>query len=304
MLRLTTGSLLGLYRKLPLTRDQLMLLMAAINELFLSLDIYLAHSTNGTITPREWIPIIFGMASGILLLLAGIIALRFRPFATIIANFVLLGSIVVGVLGVYFHLVRAGLIGGGSSPTASLGLLVWAPPFLGPLSFTLVGLLGISAAWVEDPPDSGRLRLLGQRHILLPYAKTRAYLMIVSLFALITVISSTFDHARTHFANPWLWLPLAAGIFAAVVATALGLIEHPTRADMITYAAAMILLIVVGAVGALLHARSNLVAENLIVVERFIRGSPLFAPLLYANVGLLGLIALLDPNERVRPPSE
>jgi len=33
------------------------------------------------------------------------------------------------------------------------------------------------------------------------------------------------------------------------------------------------------------------------VVERFLRGSPLLAPLLFANVGLMGLLALLDPNE-------
>ena len=63
-------------RLLPLSRDQLMLLMAAINLLFLSFDIYLAHNLNGTIRPREWIPIIFGAVAGVLLLLAGLIALR------------------------------------------------------------------------------------------------------------------------------------------------------------------------------------------------------------------------------------
>ena len=47
-------------RRLPLSRDQLMLLMAAINQIFLGIDIYLAHKISGTIVPREWIPIIFG----------------------------------------------------------------------------------------------------------------------------------------------------------------------------------------------------------------------------------------------------
>ena len=37
--------------------------------------------------------------------------------------------------------------------------------------------------------------------------------------------------------------------------------------------------------------------EGVIVIERFIRGSPLMGPLLYANVGMLGLLALLDPRE-------
>lgn len=283
--------------RLPLTRDQIMLLMAAINQLFLGIDIYLAHSISGNIVRNEWIPIYFGIGAGILLLLAGVLALRNRPLATIIANLVFLGSMVVGVLGVYFHLVRAGLIGGGSPASATINLLVWAPPFLGPFAFTLVGALGISAAWVEDPPDSGRLKLLGNRRIQLPYSKTRAYFLIVGIFGLVTVLSSTYDHARSNFATPWVWIPLLVGIYGTVVAIALGFIKQPSRGDLTTYTIAMVLFIVTGLLGFVLHADTNLVAERAIVVERFIRGSPLLAPMLYANVGLLGLVALLDPQE-------
>lgn len=283
--------------RLPLSRDQLVLLMAAINELFLGVDIYLAHSISGVITPNEWIPIVFGTSAGILLLLAGVLALRFRAAATVIANLVFLGSIAVGLLGVYFHLVRAGLIGGGSEAGAAVGMLVWAPPFLGPFAFTLVGALGISAAWVEDPPDSGRLRLLGKTHVQLPYSKTRAYFLIVGIFALVTVLSSSFDHARSRFENPWVWLPLLIGVYGTVVAIAIGFIERPSRLDVLVFAVAMVLFIVVGLVGWLLHANTNLVGQGVVVVERFIRGSPLLAPMLYANVGLLGLVALLDPRE-------
>ncbi len=85
--------------KLPLSRDQLMLLMAATNEIFLGIDIFLAHSTSGTIVPNEWIPIIFGPLAGALLLVAGLIAIRNRPLATIIATIVLLASIAIGFLG-------------------------------------------------------------------------------------------------------------------------------------------------------------------------------------------------------------
>jgi hypothetical protein len=284
---------------LPLSRDQLMLLMAAINELFLGVDIYLAHNISGQITRNEWIPIVFGLVSGVLLLVAGVVALRYRSFATIVANLVFLGSIIIGFLGVYFHLYRAGVIRteGLTPAQQAVGLLVWAPPFLGPIAFVLVGALGISAAWIEDPPDSGRLRLLGKRTIQLPYSKTRAYFLIVGLFGLITVISSTFDHARSHYQNPWVWIPLLVGIYGTVVALTLGLIAKPHAGDLGTYTVAMLLFIVTGLLGALLHANTNLVAQNAIVIERFIRGSPLLAPMLYANVGLLGLIVLLDPKE-------
>jgi hypothetical protein len=283
--------------RLPLSRDQLMLLMAAVNELFIGIDVYLAHNISGEILPNEWIPIVFGLVAGVVLLLAGLLALRNRPLATVLANLTFIGSILIGLLGVFFHLRRAGIIGGGSASSAAIDLLVFAPPFLGPLAFSLVGALGISAAWVEDPPDSGRLRLLGQRTIQLPYSKTRAYFLIVGLFGLVTVISSTFDHARSHFETPWVWIPLLAGIYGTVVALTLGLIRRPTRTDLATYAGAMGLFILVGLVGFVLHTNTNLVGEGVIVMERFIRGSPLLGPLLYANVGMLGLLALLDPHE-------
>ncbi len=284
--------------RLPLSRDQLMLLLAATNQLFLGFDIYLAHNISGTIVPNEWIPIIFGPIAGMLLLTAGLIARRNRPLATVIANVTLLISIGVGLLGAYFHLVR------GIWPTApagervSIDLLVWAPPILGPLMFSLVGLLGISAVWFEDPPDSGNLILLGGWRIQLPYAKTRAYFYITGMACLATVLSSVLDHARANFENPWLWLPTGAGVFGAIVAVMLGAIERPSRGDLITYVGAMLLLIGVGLIGAWLHVEENLTAEGIFVVERFIRGAPVLAPLLFANVGTLGLLVLLDPREK------
>ena len=283
--------------RLPFSRDQLMLLMAAINEIFLGLDIYFAHSISGTIVPDEWIPIVFGPIAGALLLLAGLLALRQRPLATVLASLVFLGSIIVGFMGMYFHLVRAILPYAPAGERVSINLLVWAPPVLGPFMFILVGILGISAAWVEDPPDSGILVLLGGWHIQLPYSKTQAYFFMIGMGTLATVISSVFDHARTHFEDPWLWLPIASGIFGTVVAVVLGAIETPTRADLITYTATMILLIAVGLVGAVLHVNANLIAQGTIVGERFIRGAPFLAPLLFANMGTLGLIVLLDPRE-------
>ena len=285
-------------RRLPLTRDQLMLLMAAVNEVFLGVDIYLAHSISGTITAREWIPIIFGPSAGALLLLAGLISLRRRTAASILATVVLLSSMGVGFLGAYFHLVRAIL------PTAPLGervsvaLLVWSPPILGPLTFTLVGLLGISAAWIEDPLDSGVLRLPGSLRLDLPYSKTRALLFMVGLGTMATLVSSVLDHARTGFENPWLWVPTAAGTFGSIVAVGLGAIERPRRADILVFAGTMALLMLVGVTGAVLHILRNLTAEGAIVGERFLRGAPFLAPLLFANMGALGLIALVKPGER------
>jgi hypothetical protein len=283
--------------RLPLTRDQLTLLMAAINEIFLGIDIYLAHSISGTIVPNEWIPIIFGPVAGVLLLVAGLIALRRRSLATLIAAVVLITSIGIGLLGAYFHLRRAALPAGPLFDRLTVNLLVWAPPTLGPLTFSLTGLLGLSAAWIEQPPDSGTLKMFGSWRLRLPYSKTRAYLFLTGMGTLATVISSVLDHARTDFQNPWLWVPTLVGVLGVVVAITVGAINRPTRADLTVYAATMLLLIVVGVVGAVLHIDTNLTAGRVFVSERFIRGAPVLAPLLYTNMGSLGLLALLDPVE-------
>jgi hypothetical protein len=60
------------------------------------------------------------------------------------------------------------------------------------------------------------------------------------------------------------------------------------------------LLVLVGLAGAGLHVRADLTSERQIVVERFLRGAPFLAPLLYSNMGLMGLIALPDPWEDPR----
>ncbi len=283
--------------KLPLSRDQIMLLMCAVNEIFLAIDIYLAHSISGTIIAYEWIPIIFGIIAGILLLVAGAIASRNRTLGAVLATLVMLASIAVGLLGAYFHFRRASLPTGPGGWTVSVNLLVWAPPILAPFTFSLVGLLGILAVWDEVPPDSGRL-LIGRFVLRMPYSKTRAYFFLVGMGILATVISSVLDHARTPFVNNWLWVPTTAGVFGTLAAVALGVIEKPIRADLIIYLATMILLILVGLVGAWLHINLNLIAGGVVVPERFIRGAPFLAPLLFSDMGVLGIIAMLDPIGR------
>jgi hypothetical protein len=284
--------------RIPITRDQAMLLMLALNEFLLGLETYLAHSISGTIMPKEWIPIIFGPVAGVLLVLAGILALRKRTLAAGIATLIYIASLMVGLLGVWFHLIRAALPYASFGEMISIPLFIWAPPILGPLTFALVGLMGISAVWLEEPPDSGHLTLLGGRRLHLPFSKTNAFFFMVGLGTLATVISSVLDHARTNFENPWLWLPTGVGIFATIVAVLLGVLDYPQRSDLITYVVAMVLLILVGLLGVLLHIQRNLAAENAIVVERFVRGAPFLAPMLFADMGALGLVILLDPKER------
>ena len=284
--------------KIPLSRDQVMLLIAAINEIFLGVDVYFAHLVSGTIVPREWIPIIFGPVAGLMLFGAGLLAFRNRPLATVLANLVLVASAIVGALGAYFHVVRAALPFAPAGARISIDLLVWAPPFLAPLAFAGVALLGISAAWIERPTGSGRL-LFGRGSLQLPYSKTRAYLLMLTLGVLVTLISSVFDHARGNFENPWLWLPTGWAIFCLAVTLALAADpKPPSRGALWVYFASHIGMILVGLLGVWFHVQANLISEGTIVGERFLRGAPFMAPLLFCNMGMIGLFVLLDPKEQ------
>jgi preprotein translocase subunit Sss1 len=285
-------------RRLPFSRDQFILLMVAVNEIFLGIDIYLAHSISGTIVPNEWIPIIFGPTAGVLLLVIGLLALRKRMLANMLASPIYVASIIVGLLGAYFHIRRGILPTGPPGEWVSIQMLVWAPPVLGPLTFALTGLLGISAAWLELPPDSGTLTLVRGIRLRLPFSKTRAYFFLVGLGTLASLLSMVFDHARTGFQNPWLWVSASIAIFGTVVPVVLGMQEKPTRADLATFTIAMLALILLGITGMLLHISENLIASGTIVIERFIRGAPFLAPMLFADMGTLGLLALLDPTEK------
>jgi len=279
------------------SRSVVMLLMMALNELLLGAETYSAHIISGTIRGGEWVPIIYGPLAAALLLLAGLLARRRRTLGVIVANVTFLSSAVVGFLGAYYHLHRA------LQPFAPLGeqvsvpLLVWAPPILAPLTFALIGLLGISASWIEDPPDSGVLVIPGGRRIAFPFNKSRAFFLIVGMGNLATLISSVLDHARSNFSNPWVWVPLTVGIFGTAVALTLGFIKTPRRADLTVYLAAMLLMILTGMIGLLLHIRFDLTTQGAIVFERMIRGAPVMAPMLFADMGTIGLIALLNPRE-------
>ena len=284
-------------RRLPFGRDQVMLLLAAVSVALSGLDAWLAHRAGGTVRGAEWTPVIFGPLAGAALLVAGLIALRRRTLASLLATAVFAASVVVGVVGAWFHLQRTILPAAAPGQRVLLDFFFWAPPVLGPMAFAFIGIFGTSAAWVEMPPGSGQLLLPGDVRLRLPYPKINAYFYITATGILITLVSSVLDHAATGFENAWLWLPTAGGTFAMVVATVLGMIERPTRADLLTYVGAMVLLLAIGAVGAVLHLRFDLGPSRQLVLERLLRGAPLMAPLLFSNMGIVGLVALLPERE-------
>jgi len=160
----------------------------------------------------------------------------------------------------------------------------------------LVGLIGMSAVWVESPLDSGALKLLRGRKLKLPYSKTRAYVLMAGMGSLATLISSVLDHARTGFMNPWLWISTAGGALGTIAAITPEFIEKPNRRDVRVSIGAMVLMLLTGLACLMLHIQDDLTAQDVIVVQRCIRGAPILAPLHLSNMGMIGLTAIWDPR--------
>jgi hypothetical protein len=284
--------------RIPFSRDQAVMFLTALMLVLVGVDIYLAHDLDAVIKPKEWIPILFSPLAGIALFACGWVSLKHRLPANIIASCIMGISVIIGVLGSYYHLHWTILPDAPAGQQITTTLLIYGPPLLGPLTFILIAFMGMSAIWVERPVDSGNLSLWNGKSIRMPTSKTQAYFLITGIFILATVLSSVLDHSRTQFQNPWLWLPTLAGVFAVICCVGAGMLPRLNRVDLWVYFVAMLLMILVGIIGFVLHIERNLVHENTVILERFLRGAPFMAPLLFSNMGLLGLLVMLEPKEK------
>lgn len=279
------------------SRNDLLLALVAFTEIGMGLETFLAHLISGNIKIGEWIPIIFGPIAGVILL--GAMYLRWRTDRGRVSSLVVIGvglaSITVGLVGTAFHWARA------VPPTnVSLGALRWdwiiyAPPVAGPMAFAGVGLLAIIALLEDTRPETGKMTLPGFFTFDTPLSQTRQFFWLIAFGIYAATLSSLLDHGRTDFEQFWVWLPVGLGLFGAIVTTLMAVYEKHTEADYLIFFWVMLSQIALGVLGLGLHINADLPqGESGIVVERFIRGAPVMAPMLFAIMGVFGLIAMVD----------
>lgn len=283
--------------QLPLGRDELMIMLVAFNMFAIGIETYLAHLISGGIKPGEAIPVVFGPLAGITVAVALFVRVMFNRQT--LTTFIILGvsslSVVVGVLGGAFHWDR------GIAPAFVEGSrlrwdwLIHAPPALAPFAFAGVGLMGILSVLKETEPGSGIFEFPGILQLNTPLSKTRQLLWLVGLGIAAATISSFVDHSRTDFENFFIWVPVVLGIFGTVVTLLMAFYERHTPSDYFIFFWAMLLMILVGVLGLGFHIDADLPEgpQGGINTERFIRNAPVMAPLLFANMGILGLITMI-----------
>lgn len=283
---------------LPLSRNDLLLLLVAFTEIGMGVETALAHLISGNIKPGESIPVIFGPIAGIILILMLGLRIRARG-ATLVSSLGViatgLASVGVGIIGTAFHWSRA--LPPDYFPNYGLQLdwVIYAPPVAGPLAFAGVGLLAIIALLEDTKPESGKLTLPHVFTFHTPLPQTRQFFWLIAFGLYAATLSAFLDHARTGFSSVFVWIPIILGVYGSIATTLMGIYGHHKKEDYFTFFWTMIAMIVMGVLGMGLHINADLPEGSAgIQIERFIRGAPIMAPMLFAIMGSFGLIAMID----------
>jgi hypothetical protein len=239
------------------------------NLAFLAVDIWFAHSMNAFHHWAEWIPFGFSLLAP-LLLLPGITSgdpstARGRRLGMLTGAC----SILVGIAGLVWHLHGTFFI------TQTLHNLVYTAPFAAPLSYTGLGLLLILNR-LESP---GAIAY-GQWVMLMAAGG------FAGNFAL-----TLADHAQNGFFHTSEWIAVAA----AAVGVSFLLVNcraRCSRFDLLVCAWVMALQVLVGLLGAGLHIGAILKGPSSSMLDNAIHTAPLFAPMLFADLAILGALGL------------
>ncbi|MFL6335866.1 MAG: hypothetical protein ACJ754_21360 [Pyrinomonadaceae bacterium] len=252
------------------------------NFLCLTLDIYLAHSTNSFRRASEYVPLYFSAAAP-LVLLAGLVARERYGYAPIwrdLGHLVGWLAVAVGLAGVVLHLDSRFFY------DTTIRSLTYAAPFAAPLAYTGLGLL-----------------LILNRMVRAETAEWAYWLLLLALGGFLgNFVFSLTDHATNGFFRAVEWLPVASSAFA-VSFLLVPFMVRVGRRFLILCAGVLILQALVGVLGFLLHAAADIEGPSSSAFENIVHGAPPLAPLLFPNLVLLGLIALWVLNRHLPEPT-
>ena len=270
--------------KLPMEKNKLLLIFVGINLFFTGIDVALAHSINSFVPVYEWIPIYFFPLGA---MSCFIIAFQPLPkkWSALIHILLMVVGIMVGVLGMAFHM---------NAVLNPLGHLTWAwvvfgSPILAPLAFAGISLLGLYGITEEIEDQPGKLRIPGIGILQAPISRDKHFLWLVGLGFGASAVTSIIDHAQYGY-NVYKLIAIVFGLFATSVVLTTALSKKLDRKDQFVYFWTMIAAIVVGVLGFGFHLSSDLAGTGEISIERMLVFAPILAPLLYSDLGMLGLI--------------
>jgi hypothetical protein len=284
-----------------------MALIAAFSAIVSGFEAYVQHQRGAFNHWLMWTPVWLMPPTA----LVSAVALVSERVARRVLPVIALVSLADGVIGFWYHLRGIGKLPGGWK----LGQynIVMGPPIFAPLLTCMVGLLAGLAGLLrrerfdlpapdvvrardairrlvqrEDPPSA-----LDQFAAAVAHGRFQRRLALTSaFFAILAGGEAYFEHLRGSFNQRVMWTPVWVTPF--MVLAAVGAAASERLARLVLPVVSLVTLLD-GMLGFLLHLRGIRQMPGGFANLRFniTMGPPLFAPLLFSSVGLLGFIAAL-----------
>jgi len=205
----------------------------------------------------------------VILLIGLVFVDRRRIVWKILGNAVGWISILIGLVGVLYHLNSSFF------EERTLKSLTYSAPFAAPLAYTGLGFLLLLNRMVDANS--------------MEWPKWVLFMAVGGYAG--NFVFSLMDHAGNGFFNPAEWVPVIASALA-IGFLVMPLLVKVSRGFLTLCVVLLLLEAAIGVWGFVLHASANLRGPSLRAFDNFVYGAPPFAPLLFPNLVALGLLAL------------
>ncbi|HEX5235506.1 MAG TPA: hypothetical protein VFW25_09260 [Silvibacterium sp.] len=278
--------------------------VVAVTSVASGLEVGYEHYKGSYSNPVMYTPVaLSGVLAG-----AGLSGFFSRWGACVVLRIASVITLADGIIGFFFH-VRgiARKPGGWGQPITNI---VMGPPIFAPLLFGTSAYLGLIASYLRreedlgDPLDTGRevlaLATPGKKDWRdeLRYGRFQKHLSGVTLlWAFFSGFEAWYSHYKSNFRIKAQWTPVL--LTPVIMAAAIGAIKSRRIANTVLPAVS-VLALADGAVGFGYHIRGIVRRPGGLKKPLYntIYGPPVFAPLLFAACGFLGLMASLLRRER------
>jgi hypothetical protein len=281
-------------------------LMAGLSSILAGLEVSYEHYRGSYGQEVMWSPVFLsGAMTG-----AGVSGCLSPKAARTVLRWTSLVTLLDCIAGFGFHIRGIGRKPGGwKMPVANI---IMGPPIFAPLLFGVSAYLGLVASCLrpEEAPEidfstvtpQGLVRLLTDRMMRSQRAEIRVgrYQKHLAMATLLSAFFSGFEALYSHYKNNFRfaaqWSPviIAPALMAAAEASI-----HSRKAARMWLPAMSLLAIADGGAGFLYHARGVLQRPGGLKkpLYNIMYGPPIFAPLLFAACGVLGLLASVMRRE-------
>jgi hypothetical protein len=278
-------------------------LLVASTSAASGLEVGYEHYKGSFSNPVMYTPVVL---SGVLAVAGGLGFFSQRAARTVLRTVSIL-TLADGAIGFFFHIRGiARKPGGWRLPVTNI---VMGPPIFAPLLFGTSAYLGLIASHLRRENDSGGMdlgtalidrvsRQDSRRWTNLRHGRSQKHLCVVTIaWAFFSGLEALYSHYKTNFRYKAQWTPvLLAPLLMAVAAG--GILRRRIANTLLP--AVSTLALADGAVGFYYHARgiTRRAGGMKKPLYNILYGPPIFAPLLFAACGLLGMMASLLRRER------